>query len=126
MDISGFSNRPIDAFTTRDLVVVLESEDDVAHYKPNFDELIKIDEFHAVIVTAQSSDSGYVLRYFAPKIGISEDLATASAAIIPLEKNHHHKPLNWTKNCKKSGLGTLIFTLLAVLNPLYGKLRLEL
>jgi len=30
-------------------------------------------------VTAQSSDSGYVLRYFAPKIGISEDLATGSA-----------------------------------------------
>lgn len=79
LDISGFSNRPVDAFTTRDLVVVLESEDDVAHYKPNFDELIKIDEFHAVIVTAQSSDSGYVLRYFAPKIGISEDLATGSA-----------------------------------------------
>ncbi len=79
LGISGFSNRPIDAFTTRDLVVVLESEDDVAHYKPNFDELIKIDEFHAVIVTAQSSDSGYVLRYFAPKIGISEDLATGSA-----------------------------------------------
>ncbi|MGY5746717.1 PhzF family phenazine biosynthesis protein [Vibrio antiquarius] len=79
LDISGCSNRPVDAFTTRDLVVVLESEDDVAHYKPNFDELIKIDEFHAVIVTAQSSDSGYVLRYFAPKIGISEDLATGSA-----------------------------------------------
>ncbi|HHF2870235.1 TPA: PhzF family phenazine biosynthesis protein [Vibrio diabolicus] len=79
LDISGFSNRPVDAFTTRDLVVVLESEDDVAHYKPNFDELVKIDEFHAVIVTAQSSDSGYVLRYFAPKIGISEDLATGSA-----------------------------------------------
>ncbi|KOY42670.1 isomerase, partial [Vibrio parahaemolyticus] len=54
-------------------------EDDVVRYQPNFDELIKIDEFHAVIVTAQSSDSGYVLRYFAPKIGISEDLATGSA-----------------------------------------------
>lgn len=79
LDISGFSNHPVDAFTTRDLVVVLESEDDVVRYQPNFDELIKIDEFHAVIVTAQSSDSGYVLRYFAPKIGISEDLATGSA-----------------------------------------------
>ncbi len=79
LDISGFSNRPIGAFTTRDLVVVLESEDDVVRYQPNFDKLIKIDEFHAVIVTAQSSDSGYVLRYFAPKIGISEDLATGSA-----------------------------------------------
>lgn len=54
LDISGFSNRPIGAFTTRDLVVVLESEDDVVRYQPNFDKLIKIDEFHAVIVTAQS------------------------------------------------------------------------
>ena len=39
----------------------------------------KINDLHAVMVTAQSSDDGYVLRYFAPKIGISEDLATGSA-----------------------------------------------
>ncbi|MCZ8489755.1 PhzF family phenazine biosynthesis protein [Vibrio lentus] len=31
------------------------------------------------MVTAKSSDDSYVLRYFAPKIGISEDLATGSA-----------------------------------------------
>ncbi|MEF1212411.1 PhzF family phenazine biosynthesis protein, partial [Vibrio alginolyticus] len=36
LGISGFSNDPVDAFTTRDLVVVLESEDDVVRYQPNF------------------------------------------------------------------------------------------
>lgn len=30
-------------------------------------------------LTAATGESGYVLRYFAPKIGISEDLATGSA-----------------------------------------------
>lgn len=66
-------------FSTRDLILVLESEDAVANFVPDFDQMNKIEDFHAVIVTAQSSSDSYVLRYFAPKIGIDEDLATGSA-----------------------------------------------
>jgi len=35
--------------------------------------------WHAVILTAASTQGGYVFRYFAPKIGINEDPATGSA-----------------------------------------------
>ncbi|PSW16186.1 PhzF family phenazine biosynthesis protein [Photobacterium rosenbergii] len=68
-----------DVFSTRDLILVLESEDAVANFVPDFDQMNKIEDIHAVIVTAQSSSDSYVLRYFAPKIGIDEDLATGSA-----------------------------------------------
>ena len=75
----AFNTPVVDVFSTRDLILVLESEDAVANFEPDFDKMSKIEDFHAVIVTAQSSSESYVLRYFAPKIGIDEDLATGSA-----------------------------------------------
>ncbi|WP_186174917.1 PhzF family phenazine biosynthesis protein [Vibrio jasicida] len=69
----------VDVFTTRDLVVVLESEQQVKRYHPDFTCLKQIRDFHAVMVTAQRGPNDYVLRYFAPKIGIDEDIATGSA-----------------------------------------------
>ncbi|WP_241541092.1 PhzF family phenazine biosynthesis protein, partial [Vibrio vulnificus] len=51
---------------------VLESKPDDMRFK-------QLSKYHALIVTAANGENGYVLRYFAPKIGISEDLATGSA-----------------------------------------------
>lgn len=67
------------AFKTRDLVAVLSSEEEVKQFQPNFDALNKMQDHHALIVTARGNQSDYVLRYFAPKIGINEDPATGSA-----------------------------------------------
>jgi len=69
----------VDTFSTRDLVVVLDNEQQVRRFKPDFDVIKSISDYHAVIVTAQKGASGYVLRYFAPSIGIDEDIATGSA-----------------------------------------------
>ncbi|MDN3697564.1 PhzF family phenazine biosynthesis protein [Vibrio cortegadensis] len=79
LDISGLISPPIETFSTRDLVLVLDSEDEVINFKPDFSQLEKITDFHALIITAKRSEDSYVLRYFAPKIGIFEDLATGSA-----------------------------------------------
>ena len=49
------------------------------NFQPDDERLKKLNGYHALIVTAANGKSGYVLRYFAPKIGISEDLATGSA-----------------------------------------------
>jgi len=70
---------PIDVFSTRDLVIVLESEEQVHRFQPDIDAIESISEYHATIVTAQKGTSDYVLRYFAPSIGIDEDIATGSA-----------------------------------------------
>ncbi|HGS4639310.1 TPA: PhzF family phenazine biosynthesis protein, partial [Vibrio cholerae] len=76
---SDLATNAIDVFSTRDLVLVLPSVEAVMNFQPDDDRLREINEYHALIVTAANGNSGYVLRYFAPKIGISEDLATGSA-----------------------------------------------
>ncbi|RXJ74196.1 isomerase [Veronia nyctiphanis] len=69
----------VEVFHTRDLVLVLPSVDDVRQFSPAPETLLQIPNHHAIIVTAKQGDCGYVLRYFAPKIGIDEDIATGSA-----------------------------------------------
>lgn len=74
-----------DCFATRDLVLVLETAEQVQAFVPDFDALRQLQPYHATILTAQlfapgtQTAIGYVLRYFAPNIGINEDLATGSA-----------------------------------------------
>lgn len=74
-----------DCFATRDFVVVLESASQVQAFVPDFAALRQLQPYHATILTAPlyatdgQSLVGYVLRYFAPNIGINEDLATGSA-----------------------------------------------
>ena len=75
----------MDCFATRDFVVVLESASQVQAFVPDFAALRQLQPYHATILTApQYAEDGqslvsYVLRYFAPNIGINEDLATGSA-----------------------------------------------
>lgn len=74
-----------DCFATRDLIVVLATAAQVQEFVPDFIALRQLQHYHATILTAPlyapdgRSVIGYVLRYFAPNIGIDEDLATGSA-----------------------------------------------
>lgn len=70
--------QPVDFFQTRDLVLVLADEEAVQRFSVDV-SLIKQLPQHALIVTALSAPDSYVLRYFAPAIGINEDIATGSA-----------------------------------------------
>ena len=70
--------QPVDYFQTRDLVLVLADEHAVQQFQPDV-ELIRQLPQHALIVTAFRAPDIYVLRYFAPAIGIDEDIATGSA-----------------------------------------------
>lgn len=74
-----------DCFATRDLVLVLETAAQLQAFVPDFTRLRQLQPYHACILTAPlfaqdgTTAIGYVLRYFAPGIGINEDLATGSA-----------------------------------------------
>ncbi|WP_345779275.1 PhzF family phenazine biosynthesis protein [Vibrio sp. Isolate25] len=78
-EIADLAADAIDVFSTRDLVIVLPSIESVRDFKPDDMRFKQLGNYHALIVTAANGENGYVLRYFAPKIGISEDLATGSA-----------------------------------------------
>jgi len=67
---------------TRDYLVVVESARQVAALKPDIEALARIDIGNGgTIVTAPGDGGGdcdYVVRFFAPSVGIPEDPATGS------------------------------------------------
>ena len=69
--------RPIDAVLSRDLLMILDSEDDVKKLKPNLDKLAELDGLIQA-VTAKGSTYDCVSRVFAPKCSIIEDPVTGS------------------------------------------------
>jgi len=79
--IKGIGNvKPIKAYKSRDLMLVFESEKDVASIEPDFQEMIKYPD--AVIVTAPADNENldFISRFFCPyDMGIPEDPVTGSA-----------------------------------------------
>ena len=69
--------RPIDAVLSRDLLMILDSEEAVKNLKP---DLSKAGQLEGLIqaVTAKGSDYDCVSRVFAPQVGINEDPVTGS------------------------------------------------
>ncbi len=61
----------------RDLIVLLESEEQVRSLRPDFELLKKLDVV-GVCPTAVGDDCDFVCRFFAPKIGVPEDAVTGS------------------------------------------------
>ena len=69
--------RPIDAVLSRDLLMILDSEDAVKNLNPDFNKLCQLNGL-IQSVTAIGKDFDCVSRIFAPKIGIKEDPVTGS------------------------------------------------
>lgn len=69
--------RPIDAVLSRDLLMILDDENDVKNLKPDLYKLAKMDGL-VQAVTARGSDFDCVSRVFEPKLGSPEDPVTGS------------------------------------------------
>ncbi|MFD2348387.1 PhzF family phenazine biosynthesis protein [Nonomuraea ferruginea] len=61
-----------------DLLVELDSAETVRTLRPDIDALAAIDA-RGVIVTARGTETDFVSRFFAPKVGVPEDPVTGSA-----------------------------------------------
>lgn len=70
--------QPAECLIHDDLLLVFEEEDDVLAMVPDHELLRQLD-CRGVIITAPSSESDFVVRFFAPKYGIPEDPVTGSA-----------------------------------------------
>ncbi len=81
--------------SSRDLLVLLESESAVAGLCPDF-ALLKQIEQPFIIVTAKGGDCDFVSRFFAPNAGIDEDPVTGSShcVLIPF----------WSERLGKNGM----------------------
>jgi PhzF family phenazine biosynthesis protein len=76
--IAALGEAPLEVRGARDLLLLYESEAQVARLAPNMEGLKAIDAF-AFIATAAGGDVDFVSRFFAPGVGIPEDPVTGSA-----------------------------------------------
>jgi PhzF family phenazine biosynthesis protein len=98
----------LETHLSRDLLAVVESEDDVRNLTPDFSLLRQIDGAFAVIVTAKGTDCDFVSRFFAPDAGIPEDPVTGSShsTLIPFWSARLGKTTLLARQLSKRG-GTL-------------------
>ncbi len=92
--ITALGLTPLEAFIGEDIVVLLQSEQQVMDYQPDF-ELLKTLPARGVSITAAGLKYDFVSRFFGPKAGINEDPVTGSAhcALAP----YWSKKLNKTR-----------------------------
>ncbi|MDR1329043.1 MAG: PhzF family phenazine biosynthesis protein [Oscillospiraceae bacterium] len=99
-----------EAFIARDMLLLLEKEEQIRDLKVNIEKLKVITECFAFIVTAPSSHKEYdfVSRFFAPNAGINEDPVTGSShsTLIPFWAERLNKNKLTAKQLSKRG-GTL-------------------
>ena len=77
--------KPLAVYKSRDLLVLVRSEEQVRNLTPDFERMKKIPGCFAVIVTAKGDRADFVSRFFAPDAGIPEDPVTGSShsTLIP-------------------------------------------
>lgn len=101
----------LEAHLSRDLLVLVESEKEVASLRPDYETLGRIshDIAFAIIVTAKGEQADFVSRFFAPNAGVPEDPVTGSAhsTLIPFWKERLYKSHMTARQLSRRG-GTLI------------------
>jgi len=99
-----------EAYKSRDLLLLIDTEEQVKNLDINFELLKTCKDCFAFIVTAPSSNKDYdfVSRFFAPNAGIIEDPVTGSShsTLIPFWAERLHKNKLVAKQLSKRG-GTL-------------------
>lgn len=93
---------------SRDLLVLLDSEQQVKDLKPDFNMLKQISDCLTLIVTAKGETADFVSRFFVPDSVIPEDPVTGSAhcTLIPFWADRIGKDKMVAKQLSKRG-GTL-------------------
>ena len=103
--------QPKEGYSSRDLLFLLDSEQEVINITPNFSKMKELPNGLGVIVTAKGTKTDFVSRCFFPKLGVNEDMATGSSHCILA-------PF-WTKRLHKNNLSAL------QLSPRIGQLKCE-
>lgn len=80
--------RPIEAWMARDLLCVLENEEDVRNMNPNMEKVKELDGL-LLQVTAKGKNFDCISRSFAPKLNVTEDPVCGSGHchIVPFWAN---------------------------------------
>ncbi|MFF2290990.1 PhzF family phenazine biosynthesis protein [Peribacillus butanolivorans] len=77
--VEALGVKPIETYLGRDLMLVLEKEEDVQNASPDFSMLEKLPDGLGVSITAKSNKYDFVSRSFFPKLKVNEDPVCGSA-----------------------------------------------
>ncbi|NDO47161.1 PhzF family phenazine biosynthesis protein [Clostridium sp. MD294] len=93
-DVIGI--KPVETYISRDLIILLENENQVKNIKPDFDKMEKLNIGLGVVVTAKGKEVDFVSRYFTPELENKEDAVTGSShsSLIPF----------WAKRLQKNDM----------------------
>lgn len=75
--VLGLGKLPKASYKSRDYLLVYDDQDQILGLDPDLEELQHV-QTSGIIVTAKGEDCDYVLRYFAPSMGLNEDPAAGS------------------------------------------------
>lgn len=81
-----------------DLVLVMDSEDEVKQFDAPLTRLITL-PYRGLCITAPAAQHDYCARFFAPAYGVPEDFVTASA--------HHYLAGFWAERLNKNALSAI-------------------
>lgn len=76
--IEGLGLPPLEILAADDYIAVFDSEATIRSLTPDLAKLCELD-LRGVSVTARGNETDFVSRFFAPKLGVSEDPVTGSA-----------------------------------------------
>lgn len=74
-----------EVYADRDLFLVLENEEAVRNYVPDYNRLAELDRWLGIVITAKGTDADFVSRYFCPEL-FDEDPVTGSShcSLVPI------------------------------------------
>lgn len=76
---------PAQLYSQRDLYAVVDSEEDVLNYVPNYDKLSKLDKWLGIAITAKGKDCDFVSRFFCPELKLEDPVTGSShSSLVPL------------------------------------------
>ncbi|WP_258728671.1 PhzF family phenazine biosynthesis protein [Bacillus atrophaeus] len=92
--VEALGVKPVEVHLGRDLMFVLEKEEDVLNASPDFSKLKELPDGLGVSITARSEKCDFVSRAFFPKLNVNEDPVCGSA--------HCNFIPYWAKNLSKN------------------------
>ncbi|MDF3257406.1 PhzF family phenazine biosynthesis protein [Bacillus velezensis] len=103
--VEALGVKPVEAHLGRDLMFVLEKEEDVLQTLPDFSKMKELPEGLGVSITARSERYDFVSRAFFPKLNVNEDPVCGSAHcnFIPYWANKLGKNEMVAKQLSKRG-----------------------
>ncbi len=98
---------PIELYSQRDLYAVVDSEEVVLNYSPDYDKLSQLDKWMGIAVTAKGKDCDFVSRFFCPELKLEDPVTGSShSSLVPLWNEKLNKTELVAKQLSKRG-GTL-------------------